>query len=158
MRADTHLKRLMRSNISPCETSGYFFCRRMDCIACEGGRDWVECGMKGSTGDRGLRVNNALPGELPFRTGRPSCCALTPTNIAPMLRSISPKEPNRKRRSEASADQPLSFISQDSGYVQRLGLAVGMTSHMLVAQYRTNACAYGFTHKQYRTRETSQVT
>jgi hypothetical protein len=48
VRADTHLKRLMRSNISPCETSGYFFCRRMDCIVCEGGRDWVECGMKGS--------------------------------------------------------------------------------------------------------------
>lgn len=28
----THLKRLMRSNISSWETSGYFFCRRMACI------------------------------------------------------------------------------------------------------------------------------
>jgi hypothetical protein len=84
--------------------------------------------------DRGLRVNNGLPGELPFRMDA-GLLRTDSYNIAPCtLRSISPKEPNRKRRSEASADQPLSFISQDSGYFQRLGLqvAVGMASLILL--------------------------
>lgn len=31
----THLKRLMRSNISSCEISGYFFCSRIACIVGE---------------------------------------------------------------------------------------------------------------------------